>query len=155
MMTLESDVPLSLRYFQQETGKIYKNTSLLLPEVERNRLNLCIATLVHSAKARGSNPDNQLFIDDRTITGVNMREWFINQHNPAKGAFRKYILPLTASVSDKSLETLWSVLEMLQEKNRNRIAESIIVLVEKAYAWGSIGEPHADPETILAELSTW
>lgn len=155
MTTLVNDVPISIRYFQDETDKLHKRTKAILPEDERIWFYQRIADLINSAKARGSNPNDPLFTDGRSITGLNVRERFIAFRNPAKGAFRKQILDLTTMVSDVSLEHLWTVLEMIQEKNRGVFAQKIISLVEQSYAWGEKSEPHKDRGTILSEISTW
>ena len=157
-MTTYADIATpatNIRYYQDATEKIHKKTTMILPEDDRNWFYQCIAELVQSAKARGSNPSRPELLEGRAHRNLNFKEWFIAYANPSKGAFRALFLDMTASVSDRSLERLWTILEMVPEKNREELIEDIGTLVLEAYEWGKQCEPHDGKTQILNELSTW
>lgn len=155
MTTLADTTPTSIRYFQDETAKLHENTKMFLSKDERDWLYHSVAQLIKSAKARGSNPNNPLFTDERTITGLHVRERFIASNYPEKGIYRKRLLNLTTLMSDPDMERLWTILEMVNVKRRAALTKDIISLVEQAYAWGETCEPHDNFDRIISEISTW
>lgn len=156
MTTLaDNTAPTSIRYFQDETAKLRNRTATILPEDEQVWFYHNIAQLIKSAKARGSNPENPLFTDDRSITGLNIKERFIAFRNPAKGVYRKRLLDMTTLMSDQDLERLWTTLEMMPEKKRAVFLDDIMSLMKQAYAWGEKCEPEKNFDNISSEISTW
>lgn len=155
MTTLADTIPTSIRYFQDETAKLHENTKIFLSKDERDWLYHSVAQLIKSAKARGSNPGNPLFTDERTITGLHVRERFIASNNPEKGIYRKQLLNLTTLISDPDMERLWTILEMVEVKKRIVLTRDIISLVEQAYAWGETCEPNDGFDNTASDISTW